>query len=293
VVGGIEFGQQRRIILRAVQSGKRKDIDHVIEVLENALHPDIGHALIPLLENISNAEKLAASARAMKSRPVVAVSLAQVMDLLAQDPDPAVKALYIYAAGEIQGLLQSEALGRFQQDPDEMVREAAQWSVRRLEHREIFPEPQTGLADKIICLTNNTVFERVKIRELLPIARECRFVSYPAGQIIFQENQPAGGVYFLCQGKLEIACSTIADMETVEKHLSSTRLAGEMPWIDSHHQLYTLRAASDCIVLEMAGRNFMQMLADFPQVVVNLCKNYSQQIRVYQQIVSNIPAVPE
>jgi len=293
VVGGMEFSQQMRIILRAVQSGKQKDIDNVIEVLENTLHPALSHALIPLLSDIPIMEKLSASCKAMKIRPIFATSLAQEVDLLAQDPDPAIKALCIYAAGDILTLL-PDVLGRFRQDPDEMVSEAAQWAAQRLENKSVSPELQTGfsLADKTLYLTKSTLFKRVKTGDLMAIARACRFVSYPAGETIFQENKTVMGVYFLCQGNLGVSCSTIADMGSVATHLALTKVAGEMAWMDRHGPLYTLTATSACLLLEMEGQNFSNLLADFPQVVINLCKNYSQQIRVYQQMISKGRPIP-
>jgi len=293
VVGGMEFSQQMRIILRAVQSGKQKDIDNVIEVLENTLHPALGHALIPLLSDIPITEKLLASCKAMKIRPIIASSLAQEVDLLAQDPDPAIKALCIYAAGDIQVLL-PDVLGRFREDPDEMVSEAALWAAQRLENKSVSPDTQTGfsLADKTLYLTKSTLFKRVKTGDLMVIARACRFVSYSAGETIFQENQISMGIFFLCQGNLGVSCSTIADMGSVATHLASTKVAGEMAWMDSHGPLYTLTATSACLLLEMDGLDFSNLLADFPQVVINLCKNHSQQIRVYQQMISKGRPIP-
>lgn len=52
-------------------------------------------------------------------------------------------------------------------------------------------------------------------------------------------------------------------------------------------RLYTLTAKSTCLLLEMDSHNFAKLLADFPLVVINLCKDYSQQVRVYQQWVSH------
>ena len=126
----------------------------------------------------------------------------------------------------------------------------------------------------------------------MAIARACRFVSYPAGETIFQENKTVMGVYFLCQGNLGVSCSTIADMGSVATHLALTKVAGEMAWMDRHGPLYTLTATSACLLLEMEGQNFSNLLADFPQVVINLCKNYSQQIRVYQQMISKGRPIP-
>jgi len=289
VMGVIEFGDQMRVILRAVQSGKQKDIDIVIEVLGNAIHSDLRHALIPLLENTPITERLTASCKALGIHPVILTSFEQVFALISEDADTALKALCLYASGENQELnINTHAIRRFLNDPDSMVREAAEWVIHRRENNGSTQLSQNapGLVEKIMCLEKKFLFKGLKTCELLPIARLCRSVTCQAGEILFQKNQKATDIYLLYQGELAGEYGFTADPATVAFDLLLNEFAGEMQWIDGDVQLYTLKAKTVSFLLEMAGKDFCRIMEEFPLVVLNLCRIYSGQLRVYHQIVS-------
>ena len=99
------------------------------------------------------------------------------------------------------------------------------------------------------------MFQGLKIRELLPIARLCRSITCQAGETIFQENQKATDIYLLYQGELAAEYGFIADQTPVAFDLLSTESAGEMQWIDGGVQLYTLKTKTVSLLLEMAGKD--------------------------------------
>jgi len=289
VLGIIEFGDQMRVILRAVQSGKQKDIDIVIEVLGNSIHSDLRHALIPLLENTPIKERLSASCKAMGINPVILTSFEQVFVLISEDADTALKALCLYASGENQEVnINENAIRRFLDDPNSMIREAAGWVISRRENHGSSAQSQTApdLVEKIICLGKKSLFQGLKTRELLPIARLCSPVTFQAGEIIFHENQETTDIYFLYQGDIAAEYGLIEDQTMVPFDLLSKEFAGEMHWIDGGVQLYTLKAKTGSFFLKMAGKDFCRIMEELPVVVLNLCRNYSRQLRIYHQIIS-------
>jgi hypothetical protein len=254
VLGVVEFSDQMRMILRAVQSGRRKDIDNAVELLETCLHSDLRLALIPLLKDIPVPDRLSASSKALGIDLPGFTSFEQIRKWIEQDADPSLRQLCAIAAQPDKGLSQT--------DPD--------------------------LVEKTICLQKNPLFQGVRIRELMIIAGVCRSRTFETGEIVLQENQMAGHVYFFYQGALGV--QSRFDRMPGAKDLISTEFVGERQWIDGQAQLYTLTADTRSVLLEIDGSDFCRVIQDIPLVIINLCRLYSRQLRAYHTVVPALPA---
>ena len=106
VLGVMEFGDRRDIILTAIQSGNRRDIDNAIEALETSLHPKIREILIPLLEENPSDEKMALIGKRLGIAALADTPKRIFLELLKEE-DLVVQALVVYALGEgaVDGLL--------------------------------------------------------------------------------------------------------------------------------------------------------------------------------------------
>jgi len=116
-----------------------------------------------------------------------------------------------------------------------------------------------------------------------------------AGEAVFQENRRADKVYFLYQGVLSASSRSIPAKAPYAEQVLSTVFAGERQWIDDGVQLYTLKATTLSLLLEMDGNDFSRVVQEFPLVVINLCRIYSQQLRAYHKLVpkARIPVRPD
>ena len=291
VLGIIEFNDRMRIILQAVQSGKRKDIDNAIEALESALHTDLRYALIPLLEDKPLLDRLTASCRAMRIEPVFFTSIDQVFDLLLhEDGESWIKALCLYAAGENQVFkIDSSRIRRLAEDSDPIIFEAVAWLQADIEKLKIHDKSRqpSELVNKTIYLGNNLLFQGLKTKELLSVARACRLLAFKQGDVILHEKTKALGVYIQCKGNMAFKLKSLNNYHArIEADLLSKGLAGEMQWIDNQDQLYTVKGETDCLVLEIPGEKFSMLLVEYPGLVLTLCRFYSHRNRMYQQVIS-------
>lgn len=252
VVGILEFKDQMRIILRAVQSGRRKDIDKAVEILETGLHSDFRLALIPLLDDIPAKDRLGASCTALGIDLLEFSSFEQICQWLAKEGDQAVVQLLAIAS-----LADKHASP---QEPD--------------------------LVKKTKCLRTIPLFQGLKTRALMAIAGSCHPRTFRSGDIVFQEGQGADSVYLFFKGRLGVLSPMLSMLPLGAEPLFSTSLAGERPWIDKGEQLYTLRAETDTVLLEMTGADFCQALQEYPLIVMALCRLYSRQLRTYHLAMS-------
>lgn len=292
VLGVIEFNDSMHIILQAIQSGKRKDMDNAIEAIESALHTDLRYALIPHLEDRPLLDRLLASCSAMRIEPVLFASFDQVSDLLLhEDEEPWIKSLCLYAAAEIYNFkIDSNIIAGLVKDNESTICEAAAWFQSCVEQPEMKDKSMQTyeLVNKTIYLGNNLLFQGLKVKELMSAARSCRLVALTPGEIILHEKTKASRIYIHCSGKLVFEYRLMKDpLDQIAADLSSKGFAGEMQWIDGQDQLYTLKAETASLVLEFSGENFSMLLDKYPLLILALCKIYSQRIRKYQQVISN------
>lgn len=292
VLGIIEFSDRMHVILQAIQTGKRKDIDNAIEALESALHNDLRYALIPHLEDKSFLDRLSASCRAMGIESVFFTSFDQIFNLMIhEDEDPWIKSLCLYTAGETKDFkIDSSIIADLVENPEPIISEAAAWMqthVEKPETEDTSIQP-SELVYKTICLGNNPFFKELKTKELMAVARSCRLTDFAPGMIIIHEKTKAMGIYIHCSGQMTLdLCSMTECHDQIEAAILSKGLAGEMQWIDDQDQLYTIRAETACCMLEISGEKFSRLLDEYPGLALTLCRIYSQRIRKYQHVISN------
>ena len=195
------------------------------------------------------------------------------------------------AAAEINDFkIDSNIIADLVKNTESSVCEAAAWFQSCVEQPEINDKSmQTSeLVSKTIYLGSNPLFQGLKIKELMSAAGSCRLVALAPGEIILHEKTKALGLYIHCSGKLVFEYRLMTDPDDqIAADLFSKGLAGEMQWIDDQDQLYTVKAETACLVLEISGEKFSMLLDDYPLLVLGLCKIYSQRIRNYQQVLSN------
>ena len=133
-LGSTVFGDRMKLIIRAIQSEEKRDVDNAIEALESSLHTDIRRLLVPLLGEGTMEEKLAVARERLGDDLPMASSLGEILKELVGDPDPMIQVLGLYALGESA---QDDALlpeiQRYANSENQMVKEAAGWALDALE----------------------------------------------------------------------------------------------------------------------------------------------------------------
>ncbi|CAK0764867.1 Cyclic nucleotide-binding protein [uncultured Gammaproteobacteria bacterium] len=69
----------------------------------------------------------------------------------------------------------------------------------------------------------------------------------PAGQALVQQGTPLGSLYFLLDGTMVVSLPGIGDVST----LSSGEIIGEISFVDSRPPSASVRAGTDCFVLDL------------------------------------------
>ncbi|MDT8377869.1 MAG: Npt1/Npt2 family nucleotide transporter [Desulfotignum sp.] len=292
IMGITAFDDRMRVILSAVQSGKRRDIDNVIEALEGELHYSLRNALIPLLQEGPARQRLSRAYRALNRDPLFPDSFETVYQALAGGhEDPAVVLLCVFATVEHPASFTNQAIMRLPgMNPANL---AADDHTRPfcLFGRAAGTLPDASqipaIVRDIFCLKGHLLFSGLSTRDLLAAARLCRIRELHPGQALAHPGKDSQGVALFCQDGF-IPAGPCVPGATAQRLLRDTcGFCGEMPWIDGQPEIYTITAGTRSRVFDIPGKDFVQFLKDCPLAAVNLCRFYCREIRTYQEALAH------
>lgn len=137
--------------------------------------------------------------------------------------------------------------------------------------------------DKIALL--NQAFEGLPEAELRQMAALTRVSVYPAGQVLCREGAYEEVFYILARGSAVIS-KTISPQagESVLRVAGRGDLIGEMSLVQNAPRSATVRAASDCTVLEMNKQDFETMLRSSPVMALDIIRAAFNRMRENDQV---------
>lgn len=292
IMGITAFDDHMRVILKAVQSGKRRDIDNVIEVLEQELHYSLRNVLIPLLQEGPVRPRLSRAYRALNMDPLFPDSFEAVIRAMAgRHQDPALSLLCDFATVEHPASKTNQAMMRL---PGMAPADPAGGDPA--DAFCLFGRPAGTLPDAsqipvivrdILCLKDHLLFSGLSTRDLLAVARLCRVRELDKGQALTLPGKDSLGVSLFCEDGFMPAGPCVPGASGQKFLRDTCGFAGEMPWIDGHPEIYTLTAAARSRIFDIPGKDFLQHLRDCPVTAVNLCRFYCREIRAYQKALAH------
>lgn len=136
--------------------------------------------------------------------------------------------------------------------------------------------------DKITLLRQ--AFEGLAEDELQRMAALTRLRSYPNGHILCQEGAYEDAFYILAEGNAVIS-KTISPQEgeRILRIAGRGALIGEMALVQNAPRSATVRAASDCTVLEMRKQDFETMLRSSPGMAIDIIRTTVERMRENDQ----------
>jgi len=285
-LGSTVFKDRMKLIIRAIQSGEKRDVDNAIEALESSLHTDIRRLLVPLLSEGTMEEKLAVPRERLGDDLLTASSVGEILKELVGDPDPMIQILGLYALGESA---QDDALlpeiQRYANSEDSMVKEAAGWALDALEagiytkNRSIAGSP---MVEKIRWIRQIPLFTNLRVQELLTIVSMMAVQRYSKNDVVFREGMPYDGLHLIFKGQVSLITGAETDRQKVLECIGKYRFFGELALIDGKNHPYTAKVEADALILMLKADDFSLLLKNSTAVSLNLCKVLMQRIRDYQ-----------
>jgi CRP-like cAMP-binding protein len=106
-----------------------------------------------------------------------------------------------------------------------------------------------------------------------------RFLRVRKGQVVLSRGEPAGDVYLVLEGRLNIVLYSADGTEVSLRQLHERQLFGELAAIDGEERSAGIVAASDVRLLVIRSEVFRAVINDYPSVANWLVRRLTSQIR--------------
>ena len=277
-------GGEMRTIYRGLKTGAREKAN-ALEALESKLHPTLSRVLIPLLDDISVEEKLKV---ARKSLGIEGKEKSDPRDVLASfldDDDGVTQMCALYAIGEGEMTELTEKIRTLDECSDPRVRETARQIVARLEGTDYGGGEGAMLStmDKMIHLKKIYVFSDLQVRELAAISSVTQEEDHGKDEIVVKEGELGDTMFLIISGEVSVIRNYGASDETVIAAIGQDDYFGEMALFEDKPRSATVRTNTDSKLLVLGKLEFEEIMREFPQISINICRVFSQRIRELQK----------
>ena len=137
--------------------------------------------------------------------------------------------------------------------------------------------------EKFDLLRSSPLFEMLSPEEVELLAELSRPRRYSAGETIFEEGEIGDALFIIASGTVEVVRRKERGEPIVIDTLTAPEFFGEMSLIDKDARSATVRAKSDCALLELTARNlaaFRKHHRDgFTFIVMNIARVLSGRLR--------------
>ncbi len=128
------------------------------------------------------------------------------------------------------------------------------------------------------------LFQDLDDRELEQILSRTLPREFPAGRVIIQEGDPGDSLYIMVSGEVEITkqLTLVLDEDTPKERVMIRLKAedgvyfGEMSLLESDPRSATVTALSDCRLLELYQKDFLELVRNDPAMGVKLLLRLAQ-----------------
>jgi len=286
VLGVMEFADRMRIILKAIHSGDRRDMDNAIEVLESSLHSDIRGILIPLLQERPMEEKLSVGHKKLHVDTGLSGAPERVLLHLTKDNDSVTQALALYAlAGLSLNEEQKAEIAERIEAEAQIVREAALSATAGYQGQSSTRPSAMGspnLIERIFSVRKIPLFGNLRIRELTAIASAADVLRCGKNEVVVREGDPGDALYLVVEGELIVSKEMGTGREWVLEPIGRDDFFGEMALLDRKPRSASVRTDSACLLLVIKTDDFTTIMENHPAIPINICKILGRRIRTLQ-----------
>jgi CRP/FNR family cyclic AMP-dependent transcriptional regulator len=128
------------------------------------------------------------------------------------------------------------------------------------------------------------LFQDIKEDELHRVLERTSLREFPAGTAIIQEGDPGDSLFIMAAGEVEITkrLTLVLDEDTPKERVMIRLRAedgvyfGEMALLESETRSATVTALTDCSLLELHQKDFLELIDQYPAMGVKLLLRLAQ-----------------
>ncbi len=275
---------QMRVIYRGLKAEAREKAN-ALEALENSVHPALSRLLIPLVDETPPTEKLKVGQKQFGIAREVPSDPSDLLSgfLASEDPMTQMCALYVIAENRLEGF--TEKIQALRDDPDVPVREVTRQALEQTGAIDSSGKGETMLStmDKMIHLKKIYVFSDLQVRELAAISSVTLEKDYPKDEVVVKEGESGDTMFLIVSGEVSVIGKYGSENETLIATITQDDYFGEMALFEDKPRSATVKTNTDAKLLVLGKLEFEEIMREFPQISINICRVFSQRIRELQK----------
>jgi hypothetical protein len=268
-------------ILRGIFSADPARRSNGIEAMEEQMDKRLSRILIPLLELSDPVGTLQTGSRHLGVEQA-AEDDGPFLERLLSDGDWVVQLLALAMTQRLDlAESVSEQAKRLRKSSVPAVRrQAASMDDKPAEkEEELSMENETTLSDKIILLRGIEIFEALSVGELAAVGSITEETDYPAGEIVIREGEPGETLYLIIKGEVSVIKGLDSDSEIELDRIGEGDYFGEMALFEDIERTASIKTETDSRLLMLHKQEFKQIVREYPQIALEICKVLSLRIR--------------
>ena len=144
---------------------------------------------------------------------------------------------------------------------------------------------ETGISipDKILRLRGIQIFEGLSVSELAAIASVTEEVVHPVGTVVIKEGEAGESMYMIITGEVSVIKGQEGGSEIELDRILAGDYFGEMALFEDVVRSATIRTEEETRLLVLHKREFAEIVREYPQIALHICKVLSQRIRTLHE----------
>jgi HEAT repeat protein len=266
-----------------------------LEAMDDILDKSIVRLLMPLLEHMDPAERIAAGRRLFPGK-------------VEEDSTPTLFENLLKSRNWVTLALTLTMMRQFGISPPtsnqiETLAEHANPHValpaRQLigvtsDHRyvgenEMKATNSVPLTDKVVHLKKIEIFADLSINELATVAAVTNEVACGAGKQVFMEGERGDTLYLVMEGDVAVIKGGKLEKEIELDSIGAGDYFGEMALFGDDHRSATIRVKKDSRFLTLHKEELQEIVREYPQIALHVCRILSLRIRhLHSKIVDQV-----
>jgi hypothetical protein len=280
---------QMRVLWRGLSSLDSRQRANSVEALANVIDPALARILVPLLDEMPVQDRLKIGRRHFSLPDPEQSHGALFSRLLAKgDWVTTLLTLSLMTTEGPDGPT-SDFLTPFTESDNPHIRRMAMAVQRSWADEDVEAEAKAiqgmDLSERIFQLRKIKVFEGLHVSELAAIGSMVGDVSYWAGVGIFKEGEPGDALYLVVEGEVSVSKARNGERDPGIEigRIGSGEYFGEMALLEEAPRSASIQTVTPARFLVLQKRDFMEIVQEYPQIALHICKVLSSRIRNLQQ----------
>jgi len=132
------------------------------------------------------------------------------------------------------------------------------------------------------------MFSHLTDYQLQNIAAECTMSTFPAGTILFRENETGTVFYIVASGAIKVFTSNLDGENKILSIFTRGDSFGELALLDGQPRSATAQVIEETTLLSLNGKNFNRLLRENIDIAFTIIKQLSTRLRTMNQHVHDL-----